>query len=254
MFRCFNLSLRNNLSGFKSRGEELNNSNLAAVKKAFDMFFANDGVLDGSRLQEYWFPQVKADVFISHSHQDKDVATALAGWLADTFQLKPFIDSCVWGYTDDLLKQINDKYCKNSSGSYDYEKIKSSASHVHMMLVTALGMMIDNTECLVFVNTPNSITSQDIVSKTQSPWLYMEIAMSGIVRRKLPQYHRRLIECTEIAKRLELAKLKIEYDVNLTPLTKINQLTLDSWESEYAKQHDKYSLDTLYRLLPSGTT
>jgi hypothetical protein len=35
--------------------------------------------------------------------------------------------------------------------------------------------MIDNTECLVFLNTPNSITSQGVVKRTHSPWLFMEL-------------------------------------------------------------------------------
>lgn len=248
MYRGFNLVLRNNLSAFKPRGEELNISNRASVKKAFDMFFANDGVIDGSRLQEYWFPQVNADIFISHSHQDKDMATAFAGWLSNTFQLKPFIDSCVWGYADDLLKRINDKYCKNSGGNYEYDKIMNAASHVHMMLVSALGMMIDNTECLIFLNTPNSITSQDVVSKTQSPWLYMEIAMSMIMRRKDPQFHRQLMGSTALIRKIEEAKLKIEYDISLHSLTKINETSLAQWGDLYAKQR-KHALDSLYAIV-----
>jgi hypothetical protein len=252
MFRGFNLSLSKDFSNFKPHGEKLNSNNCAAVQKTLDTFLTDGGVLNGTQLQEHWFPQINADVFISHSHQDKDIAVSFAGFLAEVFKLKPFIDSCVWGYADNLLKQIDDKYCKNSSGGYDYDKIKGSTSHIHMMLSTALGMMIDNTECLMFLNTPNSISSKDVVTKTQSPWLYMEIAMSVIVRRKSPQYHRKLNECTEITKRLELAKLKIEYDVNLTPLKIINQSTLVSWESEYAKRQKQHSLDILYSIVNSS--
>jgi len=247
MYKGFNLSFSKNLSEFKSRGEELNSNNRAAIQKTIDAFLIDGGAIDGSRLQERWFPQVDADVFLSHSHQDKDIATSLAGWLSKTFNLKPFIDSCIWGYSDDLLKRINDKYCWNSDKTaYDYEKIKNSASHIHMMLVTALGMMIDSTECLIFLNTPNSITSKDVVSRTQSPWLYMELAMSQIVRRKTSRCHRQIIECAGLAKKLE--EVKFEYDVNLMPLTKITESTLAKWKSEYAKQH-KHSLDTLYSIV-----
>lgn len=245
MFRGYNLTLNKDLSEFKSRGEELNAVNRAAVKKAFDMFIEKDGVIDGSQLQEYWFPQVSADVFISHSHKDRDVATSFAGWLSKTFQLKPFIDSCVWGYADDLLKQINNKYCKNSSGNYEYEKIMNSASHIHMMLVSALGTMIDNTECLVFLNTPNSISAQTVVSKTQSPWLYMEIATSGIIRRKDPQSHRQIMESASLIRKTEVAKLKVEYDVSLNSLTTITEISLAQWKESYAKQ-SKHALDILY--------
>jgi len=245
MFRGFNLTLNKNLSDFKSIGEALNVSNRAAVKKAFALFIEKDGVINGSQLQEYWFPQISADVFISHSHQDRDVATSFAGWLSKTFQLKPFIDSCVWGYADDLLKQINDKYCKNSDGKYEYEKIMNSASHVHMMLVSALGTMIDNTECLVFLNTPNSISAQTVVSKTQSPWLYMEIATSNILRRKDLQSHRQIMESAGVIRKAEVAKLKVEYDVSLHSLTAITETNLAQWKELYTKQ-GRHALDALY--------
>jgi len=245
MFKGFNLSLNRNLSEFKSIGEALNVSNRAAVKKAFDLFIEKDGVINGSQLQEYWFPQISADVFISHSHQDKDIATAFAGWLSITFKLKPFIDSCVWGYADDLLKQINNKYCKNSSGSYEYEKIMNSAGHIHMMLVSALGMMIDNTECLVFLNTPNSISAQNVVSKTQSPWLYMEIATSNIIRRKDPQSHRQIMESASLVRKAKVQHFQVEYDVSLHSLTAINETNLVQWKDLYAKQGE-HALDALY--------
>jgi hypothetical protein len=245
MFKGFNLSLNKNFSEFKSIGEGLNASNRAAVKKAFALFIEKDGVINGSQLQEYWFPQISADVFISHSHQDRDVAMSFAGWLSKTFQLKPFIDSCVWGYADDLLKQVNDKYCKNSNGKYEYEKIMNSASHVHMMLVSALGTMIDNTECLIFLNTPNSISAQNVISKTQSPWLYMEIATSGIIRRKDPQSHRQIMESAALIRKAQVQHFKVEYDVSLHSLIAINEANLTQWKDLYAKQ-GKYALDALY--------
>ena len=62
-------------------------------------------------MQANWFPQIKADIFISHSHKDKGLALALAGWLEETFGLTAFIDSCVWGYANKLLKMIDDEYC-----------------------------------------------------------------------------------------------------------------------------------------------
>ena len=63
--------------------------------------------IDGTKIQEEWFPEIEADIFISHSHEDKDLACALAGWLYDTFKLKCFIDSCVWGDSKELLELMN---------------------------------------------------------------------------------------------------------------------------------------------------
>ena len=68
-------------------------------------------VIDATLLQNNWFPEVNADIFISHSHSDKDGARYLALWLRQTFDLVAFIDSDIWGYADNLLEQIDDHYC-----------------------------------------------------------------------------------------------------------------------------------------------
>lgn len=73
-------------------------------------------IINGSEIQKECFPVIDADVFISHSHNDEDLANALAGWLHKKFDLKVFIDSNVWEYSDDLLTEINDKY---SNKQYD---------------------------------------------------------------------------------------------------------------------------------------
>lgn len=53
-----------------------------------------------------------------------------------------------------------------------------------MIFSVALTQMIDNTECLFFQNTPNSITPNATINHTESPWIYFEIAMSRLIRKK----------------------------------------------------------------------
>ena len=36
----------------------------------------------------------------------------LAGYLKHTYGIECFIDSCVWGYANDLLKEIDNRYCR----------------------------------------------------------------------------------------------------------------------------------------------
>jgi hypothetical protein len=43
--------------------------------------FYSNGKLDGTKLSDAWFPQISADIFISHSHKDFDTVLDLAGWL-----------------------------------------------------------------------------------------------------------------------------------------------------------------------------
>lgn len=69
-------------------------------------FFDDDFVFDGSAIQEGWFPQINADIFISHSHRDEKTAKALAMWLKNEFNLTAFIDSTVWGYFEELLSIV----------------------------------------------------------------------------------------------------------------------------------------------------
>ena len=179
MYRGFNLLLEKNYFK-KDHFEYLQEVGLdrllcqkTTIEKIINSFIKDDASLDGSKMQANWFPQIKADIFISHSHKDEKLALALGGWLKETFGLTAFIDSCVWGYSNYLLKLIDDVYCRNiNRNSYDYDKRNYSTSHVHMMLSVALTQMIDNTECLFFLNTPNSITPDTIINQTESPWIY----------------------------------------------------------------------------------
>src|SRR5438309_1285086 len=107
MFRAFNLSD----CGFnrlpREIGDTMNARNVKLVKQALEAFLVA-GKVDGSEMQDHWFPKIEADVFISHSHTDELAAIELAGWLKDQFGLNSFIDSCVWGHADELLKQVDD--------------------------------------------------------------------------------------------------------------------------------------------------
>lgn len=132
--------------------------------------FSNiDGSIDGNKMQSAWFPQFDADIFLSHSHADEDLVIAFAGWLKDVFNLKVFVDSCIWGYSKVLQNLIDEKYSKIADGKYHYDKVLYASSHVHMMLNTALMQMIDNCECIIFLNTPNSVKPTEVLDKVVSP-------------------------------------------------------------------------------------
>jgi len=69
-----------------------------------------NGDIDGAKIMEDWFPNKKADIFISHSHNDRRTAERLAIWLQREMNFSVFIDSVVWGSTDELLKKIDNQY------------------------------------------------------------------------------------------------------------------------------------------------
>lgn len=256
MYRGFQLKLRGYSPLFKRKfqyyrlaGEGLLKEHQDEVQSVLDNFLLSDGSIDGSRMQENWFPQIKADIFISHSHQDEGLAIALAGWLYEKFGLVSFIDSCVWGYADDLKKLLFKTYRKYSEPGDFIPLRRFVSSHVHMMLSVALNQMIDNTECLFFLNTPNSISIGAPIGKTtSSPWIYSEIAMSRLIRKQTP---RRLKKINESQK--AFSRKPIRYRLPMDHLLAIDEQDMLDWEKSYKSLSSSictpHSLDKLYELV-----
>ena len=74
MYKAYSLNFTLPKDACYQTGEKL----YSGMKRKIDnnlQHFYKDGVLDGSLLSKEWFPEIKADVFISHSH--KDIATAI---------------------------------------------------------------------------------------------------------------------------------------------------------------------------------
>lgn len=235
-------------------------SNKSKVKAIIDSFVLENGKLDGTKMQSNWFPQINADIFLSHSHNDEKLAIALSEWMFENFGLNVFIDSCIWGYSNKLLGMIDKEYCRpdkiNKPHSYSYEQRNYSTSHIHMMLSTALTMMIDNAECIIFLNTPNSVSPNDVINKTESPWIYSEIAMTRLIRQK-PKKEYRIKPITESFSeggKIEKA-LKVEYNIPTDHLSNIDCDILNKWQKQWGykgKKHtpdySAYALDLLYKL------
>lgn len=249
MYRGFNLTLGRPAFNEKSKrlGENSYSRTKEIIYSELECFIGVNGIIDGTTMQNHWFPTVNADVFLSHSHADLDLAQNLAGELELHYGIKTFIDSCVWGNYADLLKQIDKKYCKNEDdNTYDYDKRNFSTSHVHMMLSTALTMMMDRTECLFFLNTPKSVTAKtNIKNKTQSPWIYSEITTSGFLRqrkpdREIPQKYITLAEDSQ-------KHLAIEYNLFDSHLTKITSNNFWKWHKECGAKNAADALNDLYK-------
>ncbi len=235
MFVGYNLKLTKedfeNYQYYLEIGKTLYTIQKEQCKTKLFEFKGENGRIDGSRLQENWFPEIKADIFLSHSHMDEELAIALAGYLYEKYRLKVFIDSCFWGYSNDLLKSIDEEYCKNYDDNlYSYEKRNCSTSHIHMMLSTALQRMIDKTECLIFLNTDNSITSvpDEIKKTTLSPWIFMELETSKIARtikrREIKYYEEKSLNVTFSLN--ESKQLLMEYNVDVDHLFPLNPRVL----------------------------
>lgn len=256
MFEGFNLSLNSSFDDiYYEEGKTVLSSYMSNVKASLDKYVNKaDQSIDGSTIQEDWFPQVDVDIFLSHSHSDEKLALSLAGWLSKEFNLKVFVDSCVWGYADILLREIDNKFCKiKDSSSYSYEERNKSTGHVHMMLSTAITQLMDKTECIVFLNTSNSITSIETMKKTKSPWIFYELMMMKLIRKKTIKEHRPhiLLEFSELKKSAE-ASMNINYRVSFDHLISLSDTDLILWKKNYSRNniYRNYSINTGINRVP----
>ncbi|MBW6411674.1 hypothetical protein [Clostridium weizhouense] len=258
MYKGFNLAFNTSstfkelLNKYHDYGKEIYNNKKNEVIKNLDSYLGPDGSLDCSALQEDWFPTINSNIFISHSHDDEELAVSLAGWLYKKFKLTSFIDSYVWGYCNDLLKDIDEEYCKHSNGqSYDYDKRNYSTSHVHMMLSTALTKMIDKTECILFLNTDKStLKAKDIIStQTRSPWIYSEIMSTKMLRKNTPKRFT-LKKSTNGIQFIENAQktFKPTYDIDLKHLVKLSESNLNNLHKCYETSYPNNPTDALDKL------
>jgi hypothetical protein len=118
-----------------------------------------------------------------------------------------------------------------------------------MMLMSSLAKMMDRCECLMFLNTPNSVSAAKstqaggIASSTYSPWIYGEISLSTLLRRRPPDEHRP----AQRAMREIRKEPSFRYDLPLQQLRAIGVEDLRRWATEFEGGTRAAALDWLYR-------
>lgn len=259
MVTGYNLHLNKDTTKFHDYvqiGETHLNEQKAKVSEDIKKYII-DGIADGTQMEKDWFPQMEADIFISHSHTDEELAKGLAGWLYSCFGLTCFIDSCVWGYADELLELINDEYSdkkdKPSGGCvYDHKKCNTASKHVNTMLTIALHKMIDKAEITILLNTNSSIKRyKDVYQQsTYSPWIYSEIVCTEIVRKKPISEYRwePVLEHNFEKSQARNDGFTAAYAVSLDHLESLDLLKLFEWKNLYDNHNVRYPLDYLYKL------
>lgn len=216
------------------------------------------GIMDGQKIMDDWFSQVNVDVFISHSHRDIKGVHALSGWLYKTFGLTSFIDSDIWGYCDNLIKEVDKIYSTNAKGDLDYGKIRETTAHVHVMLMSALAKMINKTECLFFLDSDQSISVRDTTLKTRSPWIYNELLISSMIRpQEITRKQFRIQDNLILFEQREFSatEMMIDYPVVHKHMKTIPWPELYDWKGLFERyknqnttSYHKFPLDVLYWL------
>ncbi len=208
-----------------------------------------DGVISGKKLKDYFFPTGKDgdyDVFISYSHDDGIEAQKLAYYLQKYCSLKVFLDCFIWDSADELLKKIDEDYCKTADRKYyQYKSRNYSTSHVHALLSMAILDIINKTECCIFLDSDNSVNLHCLENpkqaETLSPWIFEEISFM----RYLPQRSTRKTRYFSAGKELEplneSRRLKIANPLDFSRFEIMSRNDLWQLHSD-----DKDKLDRLY--------
>ncbi|MGL2431314.1 TIR domain protein [Helicobacter pylori] len=154
-----------------------------AAKKIHELIknapYSNDDiVLNRNEIKEAFFnpfkPQLKTvQVFLSHSHADKNKALGVKDYLESKTKRKVFIDSLFWDYKDDVLNKL----AKHD----DISKIKDAFT---LILRESLQDMIEKCPYFVFLQSKNSVSNQglsrnqDLLKITYSAWIYEELKIA----------------------------------------------------------------------------
>ena len=177
------------------------------------------GIIDGEKLQNFVFPTDNYDILISHSHDDLEIAKQFAAWLKEKYEYSVFLDSFVWNSADGLLQEIDNLYCKQRNGLYNYRKRNYSTAHIHTMLSMSIMEIIKNSSAGIFINSPHSINLRNLSNnnraKTLSPWIYQEIMFMRQFANKTPST--RMFSCENLNEGLQIARTVDLSD--FTPLT-----------------------------------
>ncbi|NHB16889.1 TIR domain protein [Helicobacter pylori] len=173
--------------------------------------YSNDNiVLKRNEIKEAFFspfkPQLKnTQVFLSHSHADKNKALEVKDYLESQTKRKVFIDSLFWDYKDDVLNKL----AKHD----DISKIEDAFT---LILRESLQDVIEKCPYFVFLQSKNSVSlNQDLLKITYSAWIYEELKIANT-----------LIADTTI-KESHIKAMRISYDItNL--LGRFKPISLDS--------------------------
>ncbi len=149
--------------------------------------YSNDNiVLKRNEIKEAFFspfkPQLKnAQVFLSHSHADRNKALEVKDYLESQTKRKVFIDSLFWDYKDDVLNKLA-----------RYDDISKIEDAFTLILRESLECMIKKCPYFVFLQSSNSVSNQwpsrnqDLLKITYSAWIYEELKIAHSISESRP--------------------------------------------------------------------
>ncbi|WP_033755356.1 toll/interleukin-1 receptor domain-containing protein [Helicobacter pylori] len=139
-----------------------------------------DIVLNHNEIKEAFFspfkPQLKtAQVFLSHSHADRNKALEVKNYLESQTKRKVFIDSLFWDYKNDVLNELA-----------EHDDISEIEDAFTLILRESLQDMIEKCPYFVFLQSKNSVSYQGLSQITYSAWIYEELKIAHSINESRP--------------------------------------------------------------------
>ncbi|QQW81294.1 toll/interleukin-1 receptor domain-containing protein [Helicobacter pylori] len=158
------------------------------IKTLIQKSLKNNGytLLNRNEIKEAFFspfkPQLKnAQVFLSHSHADKNKALEVKDYLESQTKHKVFIDLLFWDYKDNVLNELA-----------KYDDISKIEDAFTLILRESLQDMIEKCPYFVFLQSGNSASdqglsrNQDLLKITYSAWIYEELKIAHSISESRP--------------------------------------------------------------------
>ncbi len=166
---------------FNNQAHQVNEAAEKIDKLIKNAPYSNDDIiLNHNEIKEAFFspfkPQLKdAQVFLSHSHADRNKALEVKNYLESKTNHRVFIDSLFWDYKDNIVKEMS-KYDNTS-------KIEDAFT---LILRESLQDMIEKCPYFVFLKNKNSVSDQGLSHITYSAWIYKELKIAHSIRESRP--------------------------------------------------------------------
>ncbi|AZP94131.1 TIR domain protein [Helicobacter pylori] len=174
-----NIILKPSARPFNNQAHQVNEVPAKIAEKIYNLIegakYPNDDIiLNHNEIKEVFFspfePQLKdAQVFLSHSHADKNKALKVKNYLEEDLDAEcVFIDSLFWDYKNNVLKEIKKHHI-------DVSKIEDAFT---LILRESLQDMIEKCPYFVFLQNNNSVSNQGLSHTTYSAWVYEELKIA----------------------------------------------------------------------------
>lgn len=211
--------------------------------------------IDGTELQNTWFPNIESHIFLSHSHSDEEIVKRFAGYLYSELGMKVFIDSTIWEYSNNKLLELMyayahwNRYEIKPNGNIrvcSMEEVFKFKDNVNMMLLMALTKMINDTDCFLFFNTNNSTINEYYNSKTYSPWIYYEIGISKCIEKRKREH----IKTFSAKYKSSTESINMTFDLDTKHLINLSTKEIIEWVNKFKNTDNKEdkALNSLYEI------